>query len=161
MQQSHYRRICRCRKPSPGLLIGVAAVHAVCFERSYIIGDKPSDMEAGAAAGIPSSNRFICDGNSRLPQLVATLLGRLDETCCEMLQHNAPIECGDSTELMGDFMRKDKVEELIINLTEADMDAVGGGATLNNSTVTTQNWNRAMLLGCCTQGCCENQQAMQ
>jgi D,D-heptose 1,7-bisphosphate phosphatase len=42
---------CDCRKPKPGLLLRAAAEFGIDLERSYIIGDKVSDVEAGAAVG--------------------------------------------------------------------------------------------------------------
>ena len=40
-----------CRKPSPGMLRDAARDHAIDLSRSYMIGDKSSDIEAGQAAG--------------------------------------------------------------------------------------------------------------
>jgi D-glycero-D-manno-heptose 1,7-bisphosphate phosphatase len=40
-----------CRKPSPGMLQEAARDHAIDLARSYMIGDKSSDIEAGQAAG--------------------------------------------------------------------------------------------------------------
>jgi D-glycero-D-manno-heptose 1,7-bisphosphate phosphatase len=39
------------RKPSPGMLQEAAQDHAIDLARSYMIGDKSSDIEAGQAAG--------------------------------------------------------------------------------------------------------------
>ena len=46
-----YRVDCECRKPKPGMLLAAADDFGVDLERSYIIGDKRSDIAAGAAAG--------------------------------------------------------------------------------------------------------------
>ena len=43
-----YARACSCRKPEPGLLIEAAREHALDLRRSFMVGDKPSDIEAGA-----------------------------------------------------------------------------------------------------------------
>ena len=43
---------CHCRKPRPGLLIEAASVHHVDLYRSYMVGDRLTDMEAGRAAGV-------------------------------------------------------------------------------------------------------------
>jgi D-glycero-D-manno-heptose 1,7-bisphosphate phosphatase len=40
-----------CRKPSPGMLLEGARDHGIDLARSYMIGDKSSDVEAGCAAG--------------------------------------------------------------------------------------------------------------
>jgi D-glycero-D-manno-heptose 1,7-bisphosphate phosphatase len=42
---------CICRKPLPGLLIQAAAGHAIDLDRSFMIGDRWRDIDAGAAAG--------------------------------------------------------------------------------------------------------------
>ena len=42
---------CRCRKPAPGLLEDAARELGLDLARSIMIGDKPSDLEAGRAAG--------------------------------------------------------------------------------------------------------------
>jgi histidinol-phosphate phosphatase family protein len=42
---------CRCRKPAPGLLFDAARELDLDLARSIMIGDKPSDLEAGRAAG--------------------------------------------------------------------------------------------------------------
>jgi histidinol-phosphate phosphatase family protein len=42
---------CRCRKPSPGLLLRAAREHGVNLERSWMIGDILDDVEAGRRAG--------------------------------------------------------------------------------------------------------------
>lgn len=47
-----YLRDCDCRKPAPGMLVQAIAEWAPDMERSVMIGDKPSDMEAAAAAGV-------------------------------------------------------------------------------------------------------------
>lgn len=42
---------CRCRKPAPGLLLDAARELDLDLAASIMIGDKPSDLEAGQAAG--------------------------------------------------------------------------------------------------------------
>lgn len=42
---------CECRKPSPGMLLDAALDLDLDLEQSMMIGDKPSDVEAGRAAG--------------------------------------------------------------------------------------------------------------
>jgi len=46
-----YREDCSCRKPKPGLLLRAAAEMGLDLSRSVMIGDKPSDVEAGQAVG--------------------------------------------------------------------------------------------------------------
>jgi len=42
---------CVCRKPAPGLLLQAALDMQIDLARSIMIGDKPSDIQAGKAAG--------------------------------------------------------------------------------------------------------------
>lgn len=42
---------CECRKPRPGLLLRAAAEWGVDLGRSYCVGDKLTDLDAGAAVG--------------------------------------------------------------------------------------------------------------
>jgi D-glycero-D-manno-heptose 1,7-bisphosphate phosphatase len=42
---------CECRKPKPGLLLRAAAEHGIDLPRSWMVGDRWSDVAAGAAAG--------------------------------------------------------------------------------------------------------------
>jgi D-glycero-D-manno-heptose 1,7-bisphosphate phosphatase len=46
-----YRRECACRKPRPGMLLQAAGELGLDLQRSYLVGDKPSDLEAGACVG--------------------------------------------------------------------------------------------------------------
>jgi D,D-heptose 1,7-bisphosphate phosphatase len=47
-----YRRECNCRKPAAGMLIQAAQEMNIDLMRSYIIGDRYNDMEAGKRAGV-------------------------------------------------------------------------------------------------------------
>jgi D-glycero-D-manno-heptose 1,7-bisphosphate phosphatase len=44
---------CRCRKPEPGMLLEAAARLGIDLARSYIVGDRLTDVEAGYRAGCP------------------------------------------------------------------------------------------------------------
>jgi D-glycero-D-manno-heptose 1,7-bisphosphate phosphatase len=46
-----YRVECSCRKPKPGLVERAARELDIDLERSFVVGDKLSDLEAGARAG--------------------------------------------------------------------------------------------------------------
>lgn len=46
-----YRQVCRCRKPSPGMLQQAAADRQIDLRQSFVIGDKVSDLDAGHAVG--------------------------------------------------------------------------------------------------------------
>jgi D-glycero-D-manno-heptose 1,7-bisphosphate phosphatase len=44
---------CDCRKPKPGMLRDLMTAWPVRAQGSFVIGDKPSDIEAAKAAGLP------------------------------------------------------------------------------------------------------------
>jgi D-glycero-D-manno-heptose 1,7-bisphosphate phosphatase len=46
-----YRIACECRKPKPGMLRTAAAELGLDPARSWMVGDRVSDLEAGAAVG--------------------------------------------------------------------------------------------------------------
>ncbi|HKP14363.1 MAG TPA: D-glycero-beta-D-manno-heptose 1,7-bisphosphate 7-phosphatase [Blastocatellia bacterium] len=48
---AQYRRACECRKPSPGMLQQAAREHDIDLGRSYVVGDKASDMNLATNAG--------------------------------------------------------------------------------------------------------------
>lgn len=51
---------CDCRKPAPGMFLQALREHDIDPTVSWMIGDKSSDMEAAAAAGI--QNRVLIGG---------------------------------------------------------------------------------------------------
>ena len=42
---------CACRKPSPGMLLRARAEHGIDLKKSFVVGDKNSDMAAALAVG--------------------------------------------------------------------------------------------------------------
>lgn len=42
---------CYCRKPKPGMILGLAAEHRIDLSCSYLVGDALTDIMAGRAAG--------------------------------------------------------------------------------------------------------------
>lgn len=68
---------CACRKPNPGMLLAAAAALDVDLVRSFMVGDKVSDVLAGLAAGAS-------------PILVRTGYGR-DAECEEGLPAGTPV----------------------------------------------------------------------
>lgn len=47
-----YRCESDCRKPAPGILLQAQKEHDIDFQASILVGDQPSDMAAGQAAGV-------------------------------------------------------------------------------------------------------------
>ncbi|MDE2272278.1 MAG: HAD family hydrolase [Xanthomonadaceae bacterium] len=65
-----YRRECDCRKPAPGMLISAQRDLRLDLGSSLLIGDKPSDLAAGRAAGVGVNLQL---GSDALPDLRAAL----------------------------------------------------------------------------------------
>jgi D-glycero-D-manno-heptose 1,7-bisphosphate phosphatase len=42
---------CQCRKPNPGMLLEAASELGIDLERSYMVGDRASDVEVGRRTG--------------------------------------------------------------------------------------------------------------
>ncbi|ABA88532.1 D-glycero-D-mannoheptose-1,7-bisphosphate phosphatase [Syntrophotalea carbinolica DSM 2380] len=49
--QGQWRKRCDCRKGEPGLLLQAAEQLNIDLHRSFMVGDKPADMDAGRRAG--------------------------------------------------------------------------------------------------------------
>ncbi|MBM4250614.1 MAG: HAD family hydrolase [Deltaproteobacteria bacterium] len=47
-----YAIVCDCRKPKPGMLLTAAKKHGIELTRSFMIGDKADDIEAGRRCGV-------------------------------------------------------------------------------------------------------------
>jgi D-glycero-D-manno-heptose 1,7-bisphosphate phosphatase len=48
---------CACRKPEPGMILRAAREHDIDLNRSAMVGDKQSDMDAARNAGIAKTER--------------------------------------------------------------------------------------------------------
>jgi D-glycero-D-manno-heptose 1,7-bisphosphate phosphatase len=77
---------CECRKPSPGMLLQAADELELDLARSWMVGDRDSDVEAGLAAGchaaalgfLPAGPRSSAAGSlvvESLPELVEVIRG--------------------------------------------------------------------------------------
>jgi D-glycero-D-manno-heptose 1,7-bisphosphate phosphatase len=47
-----YRQDSECRKPAPGMLLQAAKEYDIDIKRSVLVGDKPSDIQAGQNASV-------------------------------------------------------------------------------------------------------------
>lgn len=65
-----YRRDCSCRKPEPGLIQQAASERQVDLARSYVVGDKVSDMLLANRMGLPSVLVLTGYGRESLEHLV-------------------------------------------------------------------------------------------
>ena len=57
-----WRCVCDCRKPAPGMILRAAREHDIDLAHSIMFGDKPSDMQAAAAAGVGTRVQLGTDG---------------------------------------------------------------------------------------------------
>ncbi len=49
---TRYRLDCDCRKPKPGMLLRAIRALDIAPQKSFLVGDRLSDVEAGRAAGV-------------------------------------------------------------------------------------------------------------
>jgi D-glycero-D-manno-heptose 1,7-bisphosphate phosphatase len=50
-ERPEYKIDCECRKPKPGLLLQAAGKYNIDLSKSWMVGDRESDIAAGRAAG--------------------------------------------------------------------------------------------------------------
>lgn len=70
-----YVRECDCRKPKPGMLLDLMRRWPVRHEGSFVIGDKPTDIAAAEAAGLPGY--LFSEGD--LTNFVDRILGEITQ----------------------------------------------------------------------------------
>lgn len=63
---------CTCRKPRPGLLYALQARNDLDLSKSYMVGDRETDVQAGQAAGTRTVR--IGEGPSAADHVASTLL---------------------------------------------------------------------------------------
>jgi D-glycero-D-manno-heptose 1,7-bisphosphate phosphatase len=80
-----YRVVCDCRKPRPGSLLRAAREHGLDLAASFMIGDRMTDIAAGAAAGCRTV--LLETGQHDAPPIVTALTpfpspgGRGEDVC--------------------------------------------------------------------------------
>jgi D-glycero-D-manno-heptose 1,7-bisphosphate phosphatase len=62
-----YQKACTCRKPAPGMIQRACQAWPVDIEKSFVIGDRFSDIEAAKGAGMRG---FLFDGGDNLYEFV-------------------------------------------------------------------------------------------
>jgi len=93
---------CDCRKPGPGMLKQAAAEHGIDLARSFMVGDRWSDVVAGAAVGcktflfdVPYSQCHRCTPDhvvadlSEAAERILSLLKLSDPACSATDRRNA------------------------------------------------------------------------
>lgn len=68
-----YRRDSKCRKPKPGMLLDAIADFGPDLDRSFLIGDKESDIEAAENAGVSG---YLFDERMNLKEFVNGILSQ-------------------------------------------------------------------------------------
>jgi D,D-heptose 1,7-bisphosphate phosphatase len=64
---------CDCRKPAPGMFLRAAAEKHLDLRASWLIGDKPSDVEAGLRAGLDIARCVQVEKNVGLLALLESI----------------------------------------------------------------------------------------
>jgi D-glycero-D-manno-heptose 1,7-bisphosphate phosphatase len=84
-----YRVECECRKPRPGLLRTAATDHRLDLRRSFIVGDRITDVAAGHAAGCRTI-QLRRGAYGAPPIVVVDPLPPIEpDHCCDSLGHAA------------------------------------------------------------------------
>jgi len=65
-----FNQECECRKPNPGMIIEASKELDIDLEKSILIGDKISDIEAGKRAGVGVNILIKRDNISLLKELI-------------------------------------------------------------------------------------------
>jgi heptosyltransferase-2 len=67
---SPYTQVCQCRKPAPGLIEKASQEHGIDLRRSYVVGDKWSDMELARRVGARGILVLTGDGNQEVHRCI-------------------------------------------------------------------------------------------
>ncbi len=81
-----FRRECPCRKPRPGMLLQAAKEHSLDLQASFMVGDRITDIAAGAAAGCRTV-WVACGRHADAPIVTVEPLDpncSSDHACCDL-----------------------------------------------------------------------------
>lgn len=76
-ERPELKKMCRCRKPEPGMLLKAAKDYHIELKASWMAGDGPADMEAGRAAGCRTAGVAGCHGDDMTCADLAEFVRRL------------------------------------------------------------------------------------
>jgi len=93
-----YRCECDCRKPAPGMLLRAACELNLDLTRSAMFGDKVSDLQAAAAAGVPL--RYLLGTDGLLRPTPADAAGFSIAEFRSLQQAAASVELHDAVSLL-------------------------------------------------------------
>jgi D,D-heptose 1,7-bisphosphate phosphatase len=65
---------CECRKPKPKLILDAASRFKINLTKSFMIGDRPSDYEAGVRAGVKKSFQIAPGDRTQFTQAIEEIL---------------------------------------------------------------------------------------
>jgi D-glycero-D-manno-heptose 1,7-bisphosphate phosphatase len=65
-----YRTNCHCRKPSPGLLLAASREMTINLDKSFMVGDRITDISAGSRAGCRT---ILVETGAHLGPVIETL----------------------------------------------------------------------------------------
>jgi D-glycero-D-manno-heptose 1,7-bisphosphate phosphatase len=74
-----YKADTACRKPHPGMLLQAAAEHGIDLAGSVLVGDKPSDIQAGIGAGVGRLFLYLTAGKNKDVPMDAVVVHHLAE----------------------------------------------------------------------------------
>ena len=75
---AEYKQECDCRKPAPGMLLTATQELGIDLARSYFVGDKTADVQAGKAAGV-GNNILVATGKVLTEEGIALADGKFSD----------------------------------------------------------------------------------
>lgn len=99
MAGSRYGIACNCRKPNPGMLFQAGRNHGIDMSASVMVGDKPTDIEAGLSAGV--GDAVLLDPVVEKPY-IGSVHGRREELQCWLTPDLRQLELSALLEILRD-----------------------------------------------------------